>query len=126
MFYSTALDPVVHIEPQLLNLTVNAGENAIFYCSATGVGSSYFKYQWFLNREPIEDQSTATLNIDAVSVYKTGNYTCSVLSPYGAISQSNNTITLILRGNCLYGTAHTQIYNCTCVTFMHLTKTCEM
>ena len=80
---------------------MNKGKDAQFTCSATGVGSSDFIYQWFLNREPIDGQTTAFLSIDSVSVYETGDYTCSVKSPYG-IGQSENKGTLFLNGNLTF------------------------
>ena len=63
-----------------------------------GVGASDFIYQWFLNREPIDGQTTALLNISYVSLNKTGNYTCSVKSRYD-IGRSVHDATLILNGN---------------------------
>ena len=95
ILYSTASQPIANIDPP--NIAVNEGESAQFYCSATGVGASKFTYHWFLNREPINGQSTSVYNIDAVSVYKTGDYTCSVQSPYGGIGRSEKA-TLILNG----------------------------
>ena len=79
--------------------SVNEGESVQFNCSATGVGASDFTYQWFLNREPVDGQSTSVLNIDVVLVNKTGDYTCSVWSPYGGIGRSKDRSTLILNGN---------------------------
>lgn len=90
---------MVSIDPP--NKTVNEGESAQFYCSATGVGASDFAYQWFRNREHIYGQSTPVLKIDAVSVDTTGDYTCFVQSPYGGIGRSEKAATLILNGNCV-------------------------
>ena len=100
VLYSTALQPVVNIDPP--SITVDKGESAQFNCLATGVGASDFTYQWFLNREPWpgDGQNTPVLNIDAVSVNTTGDYTCSVQSPYGGIGRSEKA-TLILNSNCI-------------------------
>ena len=86
---------------------MDEGRSVKFNCSATGVGASNFTYQWFLNREPWtgDGQNTPVLNIDAVSVHTTGDYTCSVQSPYGGIGRSEKA-TLILNGNCIAKHSH--------------------
>ena len=95
---------MVNIYPPMES--VESGQSVQFNCSATGVGSSNFAYQWFLNREYI--WSGSVFYIDAVSVNKTGNYTCYVMSPYGGIGQSEQAI-LILEGNYIdiYTIQHT-------------------
>ena len=77
-------------------IVVKEGEQAELICLATGIGASNFKYQWFLNNNPVVGQDTQTLIISSVSEGDTGNYTCSVLNPYGGIGRSNNTAVLIL------------------------------
>ena len=86
---------MVSLKP--LNETVKEGGNAEFYCSATGVGESYFEYQWILNREPIS-QREKFHTINNVSINTTGDYTCLVRNKYGDIGQSEKA-TLILSGN---------------------------
>ena len=77
-------------------VVVKKGAHAEFNCLATGIGAAIFKYQWFLNNEPIAHQDTRTLIVTSVSAANTGDYTCSVLNPYEVMGQSNNTATLIL------------------------------
>ena len=99
-YNSTALNPEVYIIPQPPDLKVDQGKRADLTCSATGVGASEFVYYWFLNREPV-GQNSAILTIDPVSVDDTGNYTCYVESPYKAVGESKPA-TLILNGNCIH------------------------
>ena len=70
------------------------GDNTKFICSATGVGFDDFKYQWFLNNDPIPGHNTSTLIVTSVSESNTGDYTCSVLNPFGGIGRSNNSVAL--------------------------------
>ena len=95
MYLITALPPVVFIAPAG-KVVVKKGTYVEFNCLATGVGAANFKYQWFLNNEPIAHQDTRTLIVTSVSTANTGDYTCSVLNPYEVTGQSNNTATLIL------------------------------
>ena len=67
---------------------VRKGESVEFICSATGVGSVYFIYQWFLNGLPITNQDTSTLVINAVSENDTGDYKCFVRNQYNGTGQS--------------------------------------
>ena len=96
--YTIVRPPVVNIDLQNKTTEVKEGDSVNFFCSATGLGASTFTYQWFLNREPVDGQSTSLLVIDEVSVYTTGDYTCSVKSQYGGIGRSGKA-TLILSGN---------------------------
>ena len=64
------------------------GQRVEFVCSATGVGSDDFVYQWFLNDLHVADQDTSTLVIGAVSENDTGDYECFVRNPYNGIGQS--------------------------------------
>ena len=97
--YSKALPPVVSVLPSGKNqLTV--GKRAEITCEATGVGILSFKYQWFLNNEPIAGQESQTLIVSSVSEESTGDYNCSVLNPYDVIGHSSNIFTLFL-GTCI-------------------------
>ena len=69
-------------------IKVEKEEHVEFVCSATGVGSVYFIYQWFLNGFPITNQNTSTLVIDAVSENDTGDYKCLVRNQYNGTGQS--------------------------------------
>ena len=70
--------------------------NPKFVCLATGVRFDAFKYQWFLNNDPVPGHDASTLIITSISESNTGGYTCSVLNPYGGIGRSNNSVVLIL------------------------------
>lgn len=90
-----ALPPVVNVIAAG-DIELKEGERAELTCSATGVGANNFKYQWFLNNQPIDGKDTRTLVVNSVSEDDTGDYTCSVLNPYRVIGRSNNKITLVL------------------------------
>ena len=64
------------------------GESVEFTCTATGLGTNSFTYQWFFNDLPVADQDTPTLVVNDVSGDNTGDYVCFVGNPYGGISQS--------------------------------------
>ena len=85
---------MVRIVPET-EIKVRKGERVEFVCSATGVGSVHFIYQWFLNGLPITNQDTSTLVIDAVSENDTGDYKCFVRNQYNGTSQSEGA-TLVL------------------------------
>ena len=85
---------MVRIESKA-EIKVRRGERVEFVCSATGVGSVYFIYQWFLNGLPINDQDTSTLVIDAVLENDAGNYKCFVRNQYNGTGQSEEA-TLVL------------------------------
>ena len=69
-------------------IKVKKGQRVEFVCSATGVGSVYFIYQWFLNGLPVTNQDISTLVINAVSENDTGDYKCFVRNQYNATGQS--------------------------------------
>ena len=81
-------------------LEVKEGERVEMYCSATGVGTDNFIYQWFLNDLPVAGQDTSTLVIGAVSEDNTGDYQCFVRNQYDGIGQSE-VVKLVLGKNCL-------------------------
>ena len=81
------LPPVVTVEPELLE--AKKGEYAELNCSAVGIGTDDFRYQWFFNKDLIPGQNTPTLVINNISQHNAGDYTCSVHnSLYGGIGRS--------------------------------------
>ena len=83
---------------------VNAreGERVEFVCSATGVGSDEFIYQWFLNDLPIADEATPTLVIGAASENDTGDYICFVRNQYNGTGQSEVTRLVLGKSVCIF------------------------
>ena len=83
---------------------VNAreGERVEFVCSATGVGSDEFIYQWFLNDLRITDQATPTLVIGAASENDTGDYKCFVKNQYNGIGQSEVARLVLGKSVCIF------------------------
>ena len=71
-----------------IEVKAREGQRVEFICSATGVGSDDFVYQWFLNDFRVADQDTSTLVIGAVSENDTGDYKCFVRNQYNGIDQS--------------------------------------
>ena len=94
--YLIAYPPVVTVIPGGKVVFKRGDNNPKFICSATGVGFDDFKYQWFLNNDPVPGHDTSTLIITSISESNTGGYTCSVQNPYGSIGRSNNTAVLLL------------------------------
>ena len=84
--YLIVLPPEVTITPA--EVKVMEGERVEFFCSATGVGSNNFTYQWILNDLPIAGQATPNLVINSASEHNTGDYMCFVSNAYGRIGQS--------------------------------------
>ena len=80
------LPPETSITPT--EVTVRIGEPVSFYCSATGMDSSDFIYQWSLNDLPIAGQDTQILAINSVSEQDTGEYRCFVRNTNGEVRQS--------------------------------------
>ena len=78
-----------------IEVEVREGERVEFVCSAMGVGSDNFIYQWFLNGLPVADQDTSTLIIGAVSENDTGDYRCFVRNGYSGIGQSEVAILIL-------------------------------
>ena len=74
---------------------VRKGEQVEFVCSATGVGTDHFIYQWFLNDLPLAGQRTSTLVNDVVSEDNTGDYKCFARNQYNGTGQSE-VVTLVL------------------------------
>ena len=86
---------MVNIVPT--QIEVQKGGYAEFNCSATGVGTDDFEYQWFLNKALVAGQNTSTLVTDEVSEYNAGEYTCSVRNIYGGIGRSG--VARLILGN---------------------------
>ena len=95
--FSIVYPPEVNVTPA--EVKVKKGESVEFFCSATGLGANNFTYQWFLNDLPIADQAMPTLVINDVTKADSGDYTCSVRSPYERIGRSGVARLLIL-GRC--------------------------
>ena len=82
-----ALPPVVSIVSEK-EIKVKKGERVEFTCSATGLNSSDFIYNWYLNDRLVVGQGRPTLVIDIVSEDDTGYYQCFVRNPYNGVGQS--------------------------------------
>ena len=94
----------------LSEIEINAreGQRVEFVCSATGVGSDDFIYQWFLNGLRVADQDISTLVIGAVSENDTGDYKCFVRNQYNGIGQSK--VAKLVLGKPMFIFQKIQIY----------------
>lgn len=85
-----------------LEVRAREGERVEFVCSATGVGSDYFLYQWYLNDVRIADQATPILVIGAASENDTGDYKCFVRNQYDGIGQSEVARLVLGKSVCVF------------------------
>ena len=96
-----ALPPVVQIVSEV-EVNAREGERVEFVCSATGIGSDDFVYQWFLNNLRIADQTTSTLVIAAASENDAGDYKCFVRNQYNGIGQSEVARLVLGKPMCIF------------------------
>lgn len=74
---------------------VDEGENVLFVSSAQGTAP--LTYQWYLNDQPIEGATSATLSIGAVTLGAAGNYTLRVSNAFSPEAVSSNAVSLEVR-----------------------------
>ena len=75
------------------SLTILRGSNATF--SVTAGGSAPLAYQWLFNGVPIAGATNSVLNLSNVPTNQAGLYAAVVTSPYGTITSSNATLTVL-------------------------------
>ena len=92
---------MVKIGPEV-EVNAREGERVEFVCSATGVCSDDFVYQWFLNNLRIADQTTSTLVIGAASENDTGDYKCFVRNQCNGIGQSKVARLVLGKPMCIF------------------------
>ena len=91
---SAALHVVVTpvIDPQPTNLTVNAGDAAVFTSGATGVPTP--DLQWFKNGAPIADETNSTLTINNAQGSDIAGYLLVAANAAGSVTSSVVTLTV--------------------------------
>lgn len=77
------IPPVITTHP--VSQTVDAGGFVNLTVSATGKD---LNYQWFLNDEMVEGQTTPTLSIPSVSVADAGDYYCEIINTCGTVKSN--------------------------------------
>ncbi len=59
-------------------------------------GATPYTYQWFFNgTTPVPGATSATLNITNLQLANSGNYSCVVSNPYGGVTSSNLTLSVV-------------------------------
>jgi len=75
------------------SLTILRGSNATF--TVTAGGSPPLAYQWLFNGTPIAGATNNVLNLSNVPTNQAGLYAAIVTSPYGSVTSSNATLTVL-------------------------------
>ena len=88
---SVKTPPFVATQPQ--SLTVLKGTNAAF--SVTAGGDGPFTYQWRFGGVNLDGATNATLNLTSVQTNQAGLYSAVITSPYGSVTSSNATLTVL-------------------------------
>lgn len=83
--------PFVATQPQ--SLTVLKGANASF--SVTAGGDGPFSYLWRFGGVPIGGATNATVTLTSVQTNQAGLYSVVITSPYGSVTSSNATLTVL-------------------------------
>jgi len=83
--------PQITQHPQ--SLTTNANANVRFSITATGNPAP--GYQWFFNYDPMAGETNAALLLNTVQTNQTGDYFAIVTNPYGAVTSSVATLTVL-------------------------------
>ena len=83
--------PSVTTQPQ--SLTVLKGTNASF--SVTAAGDAPITYQWRFGGVNLDGATNASLNLTNVQTNQAGLYSVVITSPYGSVTSSNATLTVL-------------------------------
>jgi hypothetical protein len=89
---ASSVKPVILSQPE--NQSVNAGESASFFVSASG--AALLKYQWRRNGTPLEGATTSALTLDHVSSGSAGNYSVIITNSSGSVTSAIATLTINL------------------------------
>jgi len=106
--------PAISVAPT--NLTVAAGNNAVF--NATVTGSAPLVYQWrksgsnLANGSGIFGATSNVLTLTSVSVGSAGNYTLLVTNAYGAVTSSIAALTVLLPPAITVSTVTNRLAEC--------------
>ena len=84
--------PIITSQPT--NKSVVIGKDTTF--SATAVGEPSLSYQWLFNGTNLLNQTNATCTLAAVATNNAGNYQMVVTNPYGSVTSSVATLTVLV------------------------------
>ena len=90
--------PGITVQP--VNQTTVGGSNVVLSVVAGGTGP--FSYQWSFNGTNILGATNATLTLTNLHPYQSGNYTVTITTPYGSITSSNASVTVIAQNILVY------------------------
>jgi hypothetical protein len=90
--------PVITLQPT--NQT--AAEGASVVLSVTAVGAAPLSYQWSFNGTNISGATSATLTLTNLHPNQSGNYAVTITSPYGSVTSSNASVTVMARNILIY------------------------
>jgi len=83
-----------------VNQTTVEGSNVVLSVTASGTGP--FSYQWSFNGKNIPGATNATLTLTNLHPNQSGNYTVTITTPYGSITSSRASVTVIARNILVY------------------------
>jgi hypothetical protein len=98
------LPPGITVQP--VNQTAMEGSNVVLSVTASGTGP--FSYQWRFNGINISGATGATLTLTNLHPYQSGIYTVTITSPYGAVTSSIATVTVIAQSILIYAYSGTE------------------
>ncbi len=86
------IPPAITADPT--NLTVASNDNAVFNVTAAGSGPLF--YQWYYNTDtPLDNQTNATLTLNAVNAADAGTYSVIVTNLIGDATSAAVTLTVL-------------------------------
>jgi hypothetical protein len=92
------LPPGITVQPS--NQTTVEGSNVVLSVVAGGTGP--FSYQWNFNGTNILGATNATLTLTNLHPNQSGNYAVTITTPYGSITSSNASVTVIAQNILVY------------------------
>ena len=92
------LPPGITVQPS--NQTTVEGSNVVLSVAAGGTGP--FSYQWNFNGKNILGATNATLTLTNLHPNQSGNYAVTITTPYGSITSSNASVTVIAQNILVY------------------------
>jgi hypothetical protein len=92
------LPPGIAVQP--VNQTTVEGSSIVLSVVAGGTGPS--SYQWSFNGTNIFGATNATLTLTNLHPNQSGNYAVTITTPYGSITSSNASVTVIAQNILVY------------------------
>ncbi len=92
------LPPGITVPP--VNQTAGEGSNVVLSVVAGGTGP--FSYQWSFNGTNISGATNATLTLTNLHPYQSGSYAVTITTPYGTITSSGASVTVIAQNILVY------------------------